>query len=58
MCFRGEQMIGCRARLDRELPLLGLKEFEPTKTPFEQQQIQHALEVRKELLIEERIEKW
>lgn len=51
-------MIGCRARLDRELPSLGFKEFEPSKSEFEKQQIQHALEVRKELLNEERIEKW
>lgn len=53
----GEQMIGCRARLDRELPSFGFKEFQPSKTAFEQQQIQHALEVRQELLNEERIEK-
>lgn len=53
----GEQMISCRARLDRELPSLGFKEFQPTKSAFEQQYIEHALEERKVLLSEDRIEK-
>uniref|UniRef100_A0A1B6M1V8 tRNA-splicing endonuclease subunit Sen54 N-terminal domain-containing protein n=1 Tax=Graphocephala atropunctata TaxID=36148 RepID=A0A1B6M1V8_9HEMI len=54
----GEQLVQAHSKTNYELPTAGLKDFQPNNSWLEQKQIESALQERKALLEEERVEKW
>lgn len=52
-----QELVQLRVKVDRTLPTKGMKEFQPCNSWLEKKQIQTALEERKNLLEEERVER-
>ncbi|KAJ9577634.1 hypothetical protein L9F63_005821 [Diploptera punctata] len=55
--MRAQELVQLRVKVDKTLPTKGTKEFKPSHSWLENKQIQTALDERKALLEEERIEK-
>jgi hypothetical protein len=55
--FRAEELVQFRIKVDKTLPIRGTKEFRPSNSWLEKKQIQAALDERKSLLGEERVER-
>jgi len=52
-----QELVQLRVKVDRTLPTKGMKEFQPCNSWLEKKQIQTALDERKNLLEEERVER-
>jgi hypothetical protein len=52
-----QELVQSRGKVDRTLPTKGMKEFQPCNSWLEKKQIQTALDERKNLLEEERVER-